>query len=278
VLVFIIFLLTGCQVSKGTTNNENTYSDELIHFLEWNGYLGYYEDEIPHIQFLFLINNEINQNIIEDIKSISLVDNNGKDYKVNSWKIIDGKERDLYSLKTISIQFPPFKVGTTYLKNISITFNKNQILMWPIGKILVDTREGSNPTILDIGKKTSLTVAPAIDWYQVELKNNHTRAIEIQGLEVNIPDRQFNIYPEVFKDFSTKQKIIKNPLLLNSQQKQTFRFNFETEEKQIKGFHIIRPFVTYKTKNGEVFKQTLGLAGYTPRLSIEQAKEYLNLK
>lgn len=275
-IVLFFLLLSGCEIQTQTKPTIEKINQEYIHFLEWNGYLGYYENESPFIQFLFLMNNKLNSNFAEHINSISVVDNKGHSYAVKNWNILKGGFKDSYSLKTLSVRLPPIKEGNTYLNKISISFGDNKPLEWSIGNVLLDVQQGSDPNLLTLGKKTSLSVSPFIDWYQVELTNIHSEKINIDGLEVKIPGKEVDVTTEMYTSFDTTQ-IVEGLPELDPNETQTFRFNFNLKENQEMEFFIIRPFVIYKTKGGKVYKQTLGLAGYTPRLTEKQAKDLLNL-
>lgn len=276
-MLFFIAFAVGCNVN-GSINEDKSSgknSTEIwppagLYFMKWESYHGYFIGEEPFIQLsLVQVHFGNNQEPTPSYQKYYLLSDN-REFVASSTGFQPGSSGRQYSLYTLGLKLPKMTPGIYIIDKLKVVDSKNHDEIYPIGKWVVDIREGTQPDDMKLGKRTF--ASGFFDWYNVEITNKTKEVAYIKKLIFQLDQKSFDNTLKTYEDFHMQKRLDDSPYLMPESSK-AFVFEFNNGEKP--GFHkfiSLRPFLSYEIKNQNKL-MILPTAIYSPSLNDEEIRK-----
>lgn len=235
--------MIGCGVNQ-TWKDKGKWPPDGLYFMQWDSYHGYFTDEAPYIQLsLVHVCSKSKVNPFESIKSYVLLSDQGE-IVAESSDISPGSKGKQYSLYTLGLHFPKLNTGKYVIDKLQIVESKKQKVTYPIGRWVIEVREGDKPIDMSLGKRT--LASGIFDWYSAELKNDSKNEVVIKKLDYQLVYNLHETVLKTYKDFDMQTRLDDKPFLSPGETK-TFLFEFtvKNNNQQPPKFISLRPFLSY---------------------------------
>ncbi|HHV41694.1 MAG TPA: hypothetical protein GXX72_02450 [Clostridiaceae bacterium] len=241
ILVIFTILLVGCGVSQ-TWKDKSNWPPDGLYFMQWDSYHGYFTDEDPYIQLsLVHVRSKSKVPPLQSTESYVLLSDQGE-IVAESSNISPGTKGKQYTLYTLGLNLPKLSAGKYVINQLQIVESKQQKVTSPIGRWVIEVREGDKPKELSLGKTT--LSSGIFDWYLAELINDSNNEVVIKKLDYQLEYNSHETVLKTFKDFNMQTRSDDKPFLSPDETK-TFLFEF-TNAQQPPKFVSLRPFLSYE--------------------------------
>jgi hypothetical protein len=210
--------------------------------MQWDSYHGYFTDEDPYIQLsLVHVRSKSKVPPLQSTESYVLLSDQGE-IVAESSNISPGTKGKQYTLYTLGLNLPKLSAGKYVINQLQIVESKQQKVTSPIGRWVIEVREGDKPKELSLGKTT--LSSGIFDWYLAELINDSNNEVVIKKLDYQLEYNSHETVLKTFKDFNMQTRSDDKPFLSPDETK-TFLFEF-TNAQQPPKFVSLRPFLSYE--------------------------------
>lgn len=233
----------GCSAIQ--TNDKSEQLPDGLYFMKWDAYHGYFADEEPHIQLsLMEVGRDRKQkDTSQSLPRYVLLSDQGEIFAgCTGFTPISKSQR--YTVDHLGLTLPKLTPGKYVIDRLRIEESGKQVKTYPIGRWVIDVREGSQPADLKQGKCT--LGSSCFDWYVAELTNGSKNDVDSVRLDFQLESDSYKTVLKTFTDFKMQTRLDDMPCLSPGETK-AFLFEFIGwgKNEHPPKFISIRPFLSY---------------------------------
>ena len=238
--------------------------------MKWESYHGYFIGEEPFIQLsLVQVHHGNNQGSTPSYQKYYLLSDKGE-FVTSSTGFQIGSSGRQYSLYTLGLTLQNMTPGIYVIDKLKVVDSNNHDEIYPIGKWVIDIREGTQPDDMKLGKRTF--ASGFFDWYNVEITNKTKEVVYIKNLMFQLDQTTCNITLKTYEDFHMQKRLDDSPYLM-PKSSNAFVFEFNDNEKvSSHKFISLRPFLSYEIQDQNRL-MVLPTAIYSPSLNDEEIRK-----